>query len=370
MKMTDTEKKAENKSRHAGARRKKNSRKNIKGGSLGRRILLGIAVLSVILGSIAVWRGRMYIAVYSPDDDAAGWVYIPAGATRESVRDSLESALGKDFGGKVASVWRGESSMARGAYRVEPGARAWRVAKKIGRGIQSPVKVSFNNMRTLEQLSERLAARMEFSADDFITACDSVAKARGMNRDTLATYLFPDTYEAFWTDSPARLLARMEEAHSRFWTPTRREKAAELGLTPAKAYILASIVEEESAKRDERPVIGRLYLNRLKNGMLLQADPTVKFACGDFAARRITGDMLRKDSPYNTYRVKGLPPGPIRLAEASTIDGILSSAPNSYIYMCAKADFSGRHAFASDYEEHRRNAAAYHKALDARGIKK
>ena len=137
--MTDTEKKTENKARRAGARRKKNSGKNKQSGSLGRRILFGIAVLAVILGSIAVWRGRMYIAVYSPDDDAAGWVYIPAGATRESVRDSLESALGKDFGGKVASVWSGEPSLARGAYRVEPGARAWRVAKKIGRGIQSPV---------------------------------------------------------------------------------------------------------------------------------------------------------------------------------------------------------------------------------------
>lgn len=367
--MDNTQRKnSDNTPRRSAHPRKRTVKK--KGASSSRRkVWLAVVGAIVAVAALFMWYGKRYIARFSPDDGAAAWVYIPAGATNESVRDSLVSALGKDFGGDVASVWKGEPAAAHGAYKVEPGTRAFRVARNMSRGIQSPVRVSFNNIRTIDQLAQRLSRRMEFSTDGFLAACDSVAHARGMKADTLVTYIFPDTYEAFWTDTPVKLLSRLEAVHTRFWTDSRRDKAASLGLTPATAYILASIVEEESAKADERPVIGRLYLNRLKKGMPLQADPTVKFANGDFAARRITGAMLRKDSPYNTYRNKGLPPGPIRLVEPATIDGILNSEPHSYIYMCAKADFSGRHAFASDYAQHQRNAAAYHRALDARGIK-
>lgn len=368
--MENTERKKSDKPRKPAARQKKRPVKKKDKSSLRRNLWLGAAALVVVIAAVMLWQGKRYLARFSPADGETTWVYIPSDATKEAVRDSLRSVLGDDFGGKVASIWSGEPQAAHGAYRVEPGARAFRVAKNIGRGLQSPVKVAFNNVRTVDQLSERLARKMEFSADDFKAGFDSVADARGISPEMLVTFIFPDTYEAFWTDSPAKLLSRLESAHSRFWNDKRKDKASELGLTPETAYILASIVEEESGKADERPVIGRLYLNRLHKGMPLQADPTVKFANGDFAARRITGAMLRKDSPYNTYRNKGLPPGPIRLVEASTIDGILNSEPHSYIYMCAKADFSGRHAFASDYAEHQRNAASYHKALDERGIKK
>jgi hypothetical protein len=367
--MENTERKKTDKSLKSAPHPRRRPAKKKSPSSSRRTLWLCVAAFVAVVSALLLWRGKIYLSGYAPEDGKAAWVYIPSGATKDAVCDSLKSALGKDFGGKVAAVWSGEPDVAHGAYKVEPGARAFRVAKNIGRGLQSPVKIAFNNVRTVEQLSERLSRRMEFSSDDFMADFDSVAKARGITPETLETYIFPDTYEAFWTDSPAKLLSRLESAHTRFWTDRRKSQATDLGLTPATAYILASIVEEESGNSDERPVIGRLYLNRLHKGMLLQADPTVKFANGDFAARRITGAMLRKESPYNTYRNKGLPPGPIRFVETATIDGILNSEPHSYIYMCAKADFSGRHAFASDYAEHQRNAAAYHKALDARGIK-
>ncbi len=154
-----------------------------------------------------------------------------------------------------------------------------------------------------------------------------------------------------------------------FWTKERLDKAAKLGLTPVEVATIASIVEEESNKKDERPMIARLYINRVKQGMKLQADPTVKFATGNFALRRITGKHLRTDSPYNTYKNVGLPPGPIRVPNAATLDAVLNAPEHNYIYMCAKEDFSGRHNFAADYATHRKNAKKYQAALNRRGIR-
>lgn len=161
----------------------------------------------------------------------------------------------------------------------------------------------------------------------------------------------------------------MTQYRDRFWTDDRREKARKLGLTPVEVATLASIVEEESAKPDEYPAIARLYMNRLKKGMLLQADPTVKYATGNFALRRITGEHLRTPSPYNTYLHPGLPPGPLRTPSKSTIDRVLSAPAHTYLYMCAKEDFSGYHNFASDYATHTANARRYQKELNRRGIK-
>ena len=161
----------------------------------------------------------------------------------------------------------------------------------------------------------------------------------------------------------------MSAHRKKFWNDERRKKAAKLGLSPEEVHTLASIVEEESNKSDERPVIARLYLNRLGKNMFLQADPTVKFASGDFAARRVTHDMTLSDSPYNTYKHRGLPPGPIRIVEAATLDAVLDAPENNYLYMCAKPDFSGYHNFTDDYRRHTINAVLYHPALTNRGIK-
>ena len=156
---------------------------------------------------------------------------------------------------------------------------------------------------------------------------------------------------------------------NRFWDKSRRSKAARLGLTPAEVATIASIVEEETAKTDEKPKVARLYLNRLQKGIKLQADPTVKFASGDFSLRRITGKHLAIESPYNTYKISGLPPGPIRVPASSTLDAVLNAPNHNYIYMCAKEDFSGYHNFASDYATHQANARRYQAELNRRGIR-
>ena len=348
-----------NNSRRRGRRRTKNKQRR----GMSRMSVIGAICLALVLW--AGWQSTRYLARYKGE---TAWVYIPAGADAAAVGDSLRSALGTEFGNKVAALWSGDAAASRGAYRVQPGQRAWRVARDISRGRQTPVRVTFNNVRTLDQLAERMAARLDFNKEQFLGAVDSIARAEKIGHDTFATYFLPDTYEAFWTVTPNALIGKFRDNHDRFWTPERRRKAAALGLSPARVAIVASIAEEESANAVERPVIGRLYINRLHRNMRLQADPTVKFATGDFAARRITGDMLRFPSPYNTYRVDGLPPGPIRLASARTNDVILDSAPHNYIYMCAKADFSGTHAFAADYATHQANARAYHRALNERNL--
>ncbi len=328
-----------------------------------------VAAVAVVVVAVVV-AVRLYGALSVFSGAEAAWVRIPAGASEAQVADSLRSALGDSFGSQVASLWNGNVKASHGAYRIEPGERAWRVARKIGQGRQTPVRLTFNNLRTLDRLADNIAARMEFSPDAFLAAADSIGRRAGIGDSAELPAMFvPDTYEAYWTDSPAKVVAMLFGYRDRFWTEERRRKADALGLTPVKAATLASIVEEESNDASERPLIARLYLNRLRRGMPLQADPTVKFACGDFAARRVTAAMLRKESPYNTYRVKGLPPGPIRIPSKSGIDAVLDAPEHDWLYMCAKADFSGRHAFASDFAAHSRNAAAYRRALDERGIK-
>lgn len=210
---------------------------------------------------------------------------------------------------------------------------------------------------------------MECPADSFKQSLDTILSARGYSRPEYVAAFLPDTYEMYWTSSPEAIVKRLTGYRDDFWTPERIAKAQELGLTPAQVATLASIVEEESNKADEYPQIARLYINRLNRGMRLQADPTVKFATGDFGLRRVRGNHLAFKSPYNTYLNNGLPPGPIRVAAGSTIDAVLSAPESPYLYMCARSDFSGYHDFASDYQTHRANARRYQQALNARSIK-
>lgn len=178
----------------------------------------------------------------------------------------------------------------------------------------------------------------------------------------------PNTYEVYWDISIDGLLKRMKKEYDKFWNDSRKDKAAVIGLTPVEVSILASIVEEECTYTDEYPTVAGLYLNRIKRKQLLQADPTVKFAVGDFGLRRILNVHLETDSPYNTYKYEGLPPGPIRIPSIKGIDSVLNYAKHDYLYMCAKEDFSGRHNFAKTLAEHNKNAANYRNALNHSGI--
>ena len=220
----------------------------------------------------------------------------------------------------------------------------------------------------MKQLSERIASQLQCTPDEFMRACEEVLPDSGFSRQNFPAAFIPDSYEFYWSATPANVVRRLLDYRNRFWNKERRAKAKELNLTPAQVATVASIVEEETAKADEKPKVARLYLNRLKKGIKLQADPTVKFASGDFSLRRITGKYLAIESPYNTYKVNGLPPGPIRIPAGSTIDAVLNAPQHDYIYMCAKEDFSGYHNFASDYSTHMANARRYQAELNRRGI--
>ncbi len=299
-------------------------------------------------------------------------IYIPQKATRSDLRDSLVSNLGLIAGNRTYILWRllhGEIDRARGMYEVTPGERALNLSRRLKYGRQTPVKFTFNNARTLKAMADKISSQLEVSSDDILRACDSILPGEGFTPEQFPAAFFPDTYQCYITASGEDIVRTMLYYRNAFWNDERKAKAAQLGISPVEAATVASIVEEESAKTDERPVIARLYLNRLHRGMRLQADPTVKFATGDFSLRRILGSHLSTQSPYNTYLNDGLPPGPIRIASRHTIEGVLDAPEHNYLYMCAKEDFSGYHNFASDYATHLKNAQRYRHQLDLRGIK-
>lgn len=301
-------------------------------------------------------------------------VYIPAGTSGDGLRDTLLAHLPDGYVDKVMMVYAlsaGSPDKSVGSYVISPGDRFYSTARRIAKGLQTPVKVTFNNIRTFDDLSRHIAARMAFSPADFRAAADTLLPRAGYaDSCQFAAAFVPDTYEFYWTAGADKVITRMTDTRNAFWTGHRRASAEALGLTPVQVATLASIVEEETNDPQERGMVARLYLNRLAKGMRLQADPTVKFALGDFTLRRIGGDMLRVNSPYNTYVTAGLPPGPIRIPERRTMEAVLDAPQHNYLYMCAKPDFSGHHNFATDYATHLANARAYQQALNARNIRR
>lgn len=313
-------------------------------------------------------------ATLSFDGKTARRVYIPRNSTAEAVHDSLSSAFGSKYGTRLYRIWSimgGDPTSSVGSYVVEPGTSVWHAARQIAKGRQTPIRVTLNNMRTIDDLASKLSARLEASHDEFMTAIDTIPAiySEGFKvKEEYAAAFLPDTYEFFWTMGPDVVIGRLISVRNRFWNKTRKDKAEALGLTPVQVATIASIVEEESRMTDEYPTIARLYINRVHKGMKLQADPTVKFAVGDFTIRRINSEHLKSDSPYNTYKYAGLPPGPIRIASGKTIDAVLDAPEHDYLYMCAKEDFSGYHNFAGDYATHMANARRYQAELNKRNI--
>lgn len=336
--------------------------------NLKKWLAAGVAVVVVAAaGAVFAWKsltGKIY------EGDSPVWVYIPQVSSDQQIADTLTARLGK-AGEAAVKIWKlSQTDIGRshGAYRFENGATAMDIYRTVSRGRQTPVKLTFNNLRTLPQLAGRVGSQLEADSASFIVAVDSVLGAEGIKEPERIGAFLPDTYEFYWSDSPAKVVARLHSYQKAFWTPERTAKAKALGLTPAQVATIASIAEEETNNASERAVVGRLYINRLHRGMRLQADPTVKFATGNFALRRITAKHLATESPYNTYRNDGLPPGPIRMPERRTIDAILNSKPHNYLYMCAKEDMSGLHNFTASAQQHINNAARYRAALNKRGI--
>lgn len=258
-----------------------------------------------------------------------------------------------------------------GRYILHEGDNAITTIRRLVSGAQTPLNITIPEARTMERLAAMLSRHLMADSTALITTLKDSATIAPLGYDTatIAALFIPNTYSVYWDVSPEAFLHRMAAENARFWTIARTAKAEALHLSRNDVATLASIVDEETAVNAEKPTIAGLYLNRLQKGMLLQADPTVKYANGDFTIRRVLHKHLTIDSPYNTYMYEGLPPGPIKIPSVAGIDAVLNAEKHAYLYMCAKEDFSGTHNFATTYGEHLRNAARYTRALNERGIK-
>ncbi|MBQ1696377.1 MAG: endolytic transglycosylase MltG [Bacteroidales bacterium] len=339
------------------------------------KILLIVAALLIVAGCITGYY--LYQIVYAPNISVqkAQYLYIRNGADFEQVKQDLYANFNvedKAAFERVAALKHYGSNIKPGRYHIKKTMSNNELINLLRSGAQEPVQLRINNIRTIPQLCGKVAAQIDVDSASLCTLLTDgeILSKYGFDSKTCLAMFIPDTYEMYWNTSERGFIDKMYVNYKNFWNDERLKKAKALNLTQIQVSTLASIVQcEQSVHREEQPTIAGLYLNRLRIGMALQSDPTVVFAIGDFSIRRVTGAMLEVDSPYNTYKNIGLPPSPITFAEKSALDAVLDHDHNDYIYMCAKADFSGKHSFAKTYAQHLQNAKEYRKALDKRGIK-
>ena len=336
--------------------------------------LLGIIFLSGLITAYTFYS-RIYQPNVVMDFEEEVFVYIPTNASFEDVQQILiESGV---IHNTSSFHWVAEQKnyirrIKSGRYLLENGMNNNELVNLLRSGRQTPVNLVFNNVRTKEQFAGKIAAQLELDSLELLYAMVDTAfiNPLGLDSNTVSSLFIPNTYEFYWDVSVADFLARMAAEHHQFWTDLRKTKAQKLNLSTEEVTTLASIVENETLKRDEQPKVAGLYLNRLKRSIKLESDPTVIFALGDFTIKRVLNKDLKVDSPFNTYKHKGLPPGPISIPSIQAIDAVLNHEKHDYIFMCAKDDFSGYHNFAKTYAGHLNNARKYRKALNKRGIKR
>lgn len=292
----------------------------------------------------------------------------------DSVKQKTKSAIHpwQMMGFRIFSTaFRYTNHVHSGRYEAKPFISAFTLVREMAKGRQTPINLTIPQAWTKEDVAGRVAQKMMFDSLALVRAmndpilCDSLGN---LDTATIATIIIPNTYQLYWNISATDFLKRMYRESDAFWNDDRLANAEAIGLTKQEVYILASIVDAETVNETEMSLVAGMYLNRLEKGMPLQADPTIKFALHRFDIKRIFGDMLKVDSPYNTYTHRGLPPGPIRIPTVSSIEAVLHPAHHDYLYMCAKADLSGTHVFSRTFSEHRQAASAYARSLNEKGI--
>lgn len=328
------------------------------------------------IAAAAVIAVFMYNSLFGHQFDIKekAYVYIDDDDDMDSLNAKIEEA-GKPsnlVGFKLmASIYNIDKKIKPGRYSIEPDNNAVDIVRKIRNHSQDPVNLVIPSVRTVDDLAERLSRYLLLDSATISEALhdEEVCKKYGYGTHNITCLFIPNTYQVYWNISIDNLLGRMKRESESFWNEERKEKAVKTGLSQNEVITLASIVDEETANNGEKSRIAGLYMNRLKAGMPLQSDPTVKFALGDFSLRRIMHKHLNADSPYNTYKNTGLPPGPIRIPSIAGIDAVLNYEHHNFMYMCAKEDFSGTHNFAATYDQHLKFAKKYADALNKRGIK-
>ena len=258
-----------------------------------------------------------------------------------------------------------------GAYKVKMNMSNYDMITMLRSGNQTPIKLTFSYARKIDDLAEKITSKLKISKEDLLNyLLENIDNYEDFKKEDIISIFLPDTYEVYWNISPKKLTDKMYSEYKKFWNNDRLEKLKKINLNQKEAIVLASIVASESRMLDEADRIAGLYINRLNRNMRLQADPTLVFAANDFTIRRVLNKHKKIKSPYNTYIHRGLPPGPIRIASKKYIDAVLNFEKHNYIYMCAKEDFSGYHAFATNLSDHNRNARKFQIALNNRKIYK
>ncbi|MTI19926.1 endolytic transglycosylase MltG, partial [Fulvivirga sp. RKSG066] len=323
---------------------------------------------SILLSSFAFYAYQILYSANILVEKEDRYIVIEQGETFKSLQDKLydnhyvEDLVSFSFLSKLMSY---DEAIKPGRYALEKNMTNLEAIRLLRAGRQEPVNITFNNVRLISELPEKITANLLISAAAFDTALLKFIETNqhGFNEQNIISMFIPNTYEVYYDISAEGLVERMHREYKKFWNDQRLQKAKAIDLTPLEVSTLASIVQAESIKKEESKIIAGLYMNRLEKNIALQADPTLVFAVGDFTLKRVLNVHKEIDSPYNTYKKTGLPPGPINMPEIHSIDAVLDHKDHNYLYMCAKEDFSGYHNFATNLRDHLNNARRYQRQL-------
>jgi len=330
-----------------------------------KKIFLLLFALIVLLGAFTAWK------IFGPSViiPEGKFYYIKTGENYPAIKEDLhrrgiiKTPVWFDM---VAQNLDYKNAVKPGKYEIKKGMSLFELVRMLRGGRQTPVDLVITKLRTRENLAGKAGKMFEFDSLQmiaFLSNNDSL-NVYGLDTNTVLSGVLPDTYTYYWNTTPKKVFQKFFDASQKFWNDERKKKADSIGLTPAQVSTLASIIDEESNYAPEKSNIASVYLNRLRKNIPLQADPTVKFALKDFALKRIYERHLLFDSPYNTYRNAGLPPGPICTPQRATLDAVLNAPKTDYLYFVAKSDFSGAHVFAANYDDHLKYAREYQEALN------
>ncbi|MFR9523882.1 MAG: endolytic transglycosylase MltG [Rikenellaceae bacterium] len=332
-----------------------------------------LAVLGVVVALSVAWCHNQFMG------DAVDQTFTVSVGTEEvgvfdggAVESQILSNVSRDWAFKLYSKRLNlNSTIKPGRYRFEPGMSVIRIVRMLKLGEQQSVNVTFNNVRTLPELAGRISGQLNVDSLELLNYLrdDKTVAKYGFDASTIFSMFIPNTYQFYWNTTPSRFVERMHAEYNKFWTEERASRAKALDFSKLEVMTLASIIYEETKQTSEMSRVAGVYVNRLKIGMPLQADPTVKYAVGDFTIKRVLHKHLKHDSPYNTYLYAGLPPSPIAMPSISAIDAVLLPEKHSYLYFCARPTFDGYHNFAKTLSEHNANAKAYINELNRLKIK-
>lgn len=340
-----------------------------------KKIFFLILTLLLLAGAVVAYI--FYQRIFAPNvklSKSKSFLYIKTGSNFNQVVDELTSQqilINAESFKWLAEKMNYTERVIPGRYEITDNMNNRQLLQLLRSGKQVPIKLTFNNIRTKSDLASRISHQIEADSLQLIGMLnDSVLlKSESLNSENVLCLFIPNTYEMYWNTDAADFFKRMKKEYDNFWTEIRKQKAAKQELTPVQVSILASIVQSETKQNAEKPRVAGVYLNRLRQNWKLEADPTLVFALGDFSIKRVLNEYKTIDSPYNTYKYFGLPPGPICLPDISSIDAVLNAESHQYMYFCAREDMSGFHAFAKDYNTHLLNARRYQAELNRRNIR-